>query len=496
MDNKFYITTTLPYVNADPHIGFALEIIHADIIARYHSLKGEDVFFNTGTDEHGLKIYRKAEEAGITTQAYVDEYAAKFRELKDRLNIFSDLHYIRTTDHNHKKAAQEFWKLCDQNGYIEKKFYQVKYCVGCELEKTDSELVDGKCPLHPNFEIEFIDEENYFFKFSSLQKQLLDYYEKNKNFVVPESRYLEIKNFVEAGLQDFSISRLKDKMPWGVPVPGDEDQVMYVWFDALVNYISTLGWPDNKDLFEEFWGTVAQPNAIQTAGKDNLRQQSAMWQAMLMAAGLPNSKQIVIHGFITSGGQKMSKSLGNVVAPYEVLDKLEEKGLSKDQAIDALRYFLARELPTFEDGDFTWERFIEAYNANLANGIGNLTSRILKMAANISFEMSEDINNLNLENENGVYSIPELDSYNIDKAADEIWSAIQSLDKYIQSNEPFKKAKMDLEGANKDLHYLIYHLKGIALRLQPFLPYSANQILEALNDITENNILRLFPRIE
>jgi len=229
----FYITTTLPYVNADPHIGFALELIQADVLARHFKQLGHEVVFNTGTDEHGTKIYEKAQEAGQDAQDYVDEYAAKFDQLKVALNA-EYTHFIRTTNVDHKKAAQEFWKLCEAKGDIYKKQYQVKYCVGCELEKTDSEIVEGKCPLHPTRELDLLDEENYFFKFSNYQQALLDLYEKNPDFVKPDYRLKEIRNFVAAGLNDFSISRLKEKLPWGVPVPGDEDHVMYVWFDALI----------------------------------------------------------------------------------------------------------------------------------------------------------------------------------------------------------------------------------------------------------------------
>ena len=323
MQGKFYITTTLPYVNADPHIGFAWELVQADAIARYHMSLGEEVFFNTGTDEHGLKIYRKALEEGKEPQKYVDEHAAKFKNLKQALNLSENLHFIRTTDSSHKKAAQEFWKRCLENidpetgkPDIYKDKYKTKYCVGCELEKTDSELKDGHCSIHPGMEIEIIEEENYFFRWSRYREPLLKLYEKNHDFVLPESKLNEIKNFVEAGLNDFSISRLKEKMPWGVPVPGDERHVMYVWFDALVSYISTLGWHENEENFRDFWGTKETPNGIQLAGKDQVRQQAAMWQAMLMSAELPSSKQIIIHGFITSNGEKMSKSLGNVIDPY------------------------------------------------------------------------------------------------------------------------------------------------------------------------------------
>jgi methionyl-tRNA synthetase len=324
MKNNFYITTTLPYINSEPHIGFAGEIITADVLARFHRNSGEEVFFNTGTDEHGLKIYRKAEEMKMDTQDFCDELAKKFLELKKTLNLSFD-NFIRTTDKNHIEAAQEFWKKCEANGDIYKKMYKIKYCVGCELEKTDSELVDGKCPLHPNQEIECIEEENYFFRFSKYQKKLLDLYEKNPDFVSPKKRLNEIKSFVESGLEDFSVSRMKEKMPWGIEVPGDSLHVMYVWFDALVNYISTLGWPKNKNKFEKFWP------GIQIAGKDNLRQQAAMWQAMLFSAGLPNSKRVFIRGFVTNKGEKMSKSQGNFIGVEEMIEKF---------GTDATRYLL------------------------------------------------------------------------------------------------------------------------------------------------------------
>ncbi|KKS63057.1 MAG: Methionine-tRNA ligase [Candidatus Collierbacteria bacterium GW2011_GWD2_42_50] len=297
---KYYITTTLPYVNAEPHIGFAMEIVRADVMARLHRALGDDVFFNTGTDEHGQKIYQKAVELGIDPQKYCDESAAKFSVLKEALNL-SYNSFVRTTDEHHIKAAQEFWKLCDAKGDIYKKNYKIKYCVGCELEKTDSDLVNGKCPIHPQMELEIREEENYFFRFSNYQERLLELYKNNPDFVQPDFRQNEMKIFVGGGLQDFSISRLKAKMPWGVEVPGDSEQVMFVWFDALVNYISSLGWPENKAKFKEYWP------GVQICGKDNLRQQTAMWQAMLMSAGLPTSKQIVVEGFITSGGAKMSK---------------------------------------------------------------------------------------------------------------------------------------------------------------------------------------------
>ena len=261
MKNKFYITTTLPYVNADPHIGFAMELIRADVIARFHRLEGEEVVFNTGTDEHGQKIYQKAQELNTSEQEYCDIKAEKYKKLKELLNI-SSTNFIRTTDPHHITAAKKFWQHCLDNGDIYKAKYQIKYCVGCELEKSESELTDGRCNIHPNLKLEIINEENYFFRWSKYQQPLLDLYDKNPNFVVPNFRLGEINKFVKAGLKDFSISRLKSKMPWGIEVPGDPAQVMYVWFDALINYISTLGWPKNQKKFSAFWPGYKSPVKI------------------------------------------------------------------------------------------------------------------------------------------------------------------------------------------------------------------------------------------
>jgi len=327
--NSFYITTTLPYVNAPLHIGHALEFVRADTIARYKKLTGHDVYFNTGTDEHGIKVYEKAKEKNIKVQDFVNQGLETFKEQLKMFGVSEDVHFIRTTDEHHQSAAQEFWKRVSKNGYIYKKNYEAKYCVGCESEKTNSELENNECKEHPGIKISVINEENYFFKYSAFGDKLLDFYEKNPNFIVPGFRFNEIKTFVKNELQDFSISRLKSKMPWGVPVPGDSEHVMYVWFDALTNYISTLGWPEDTKNFERYW---VNGSPTQYCGKDNTRFQGAMWQAMLMAANLPNSHQIVVNGFITGNeGVRMSKTLGNVIDPRDIV---------KEYSTDALRYFL------------------------------------------------------------------------------------------------------------------------------------------------------------
>lgn len=469
--SKFYITTTLPYVNADPHIGFALELIQADVVARYHRLKGDDVIFNTGTDEHGVKIYRKALEAGVEPQEYADKFAARFDALKEALNV-SYTSFIRTSDAHHKKSAQEFWKLCEKNGDIYKKEYKIKYCVGCELEKTDSELEDGKCPIHPTYQLETLEEENYFFRFSKYEKKLLDIYEKDSNFIVPEHRFNEIKAFFDKGLQDFSISRLKEKMPWGVPVPSDDKHVMYVWFDALTNYVSTLGWPEDKENFEAFWP------GIQVAGKDNLRQQTAMWQAMLLSAGLPTSKQVFIHGFISSEGKKMSKSIGNVVDPFEVVN---------EYGIDSLRFYLLGAIPSYDDGDFSIKRFEDFYTAHLVNGIGNLTSRITTMLERYSKQgltKSPDIFNTEVFWNEYEASI---EKFNFEETIQIINNLVSSCDTKISEEKPWEKEK-----SGQDVSELMYQLgeclRHIGLSLLPVIPSASKSILSLLGEQEFGNL--------
>lgn len=300
-EKNFYITTTLPYVNANLHIGHALEMIRADSVARHKKLSGFDVFFNTGTDEHGMKIYEKAIEVHKSPHDFVDLGFKNFKEQLRSFGISPDVNYIRTTDKKHEEGAKKFWMKVYENGYIYKKNYKTKYCVGCEEEKTDSDLENGKCRVHPNRELEIIEEENYFFAFSKFQDKLLSFYEKNPDFVIPDFRYNEVIAFVKRGLEDFSISRLKSKMPWGVDVPNDSEHVMYVWFDALTNYITTLGWgSDDESNFEKFW---ISGNPLQYCGKDNTRFQAVMWQAMLMSAGISNTNKIVVNGHITGGGR-------------------------------------------------------------------------------------------------------------------------------------------------------------------------------------------------
>ncbi len=461
--SNFYLTTTLPYVNSDPHVGFALECVQADIIVRYRRLLGHTVFFTTGTDEHGQKIYQKAKDEGRDVQEYVDHYAGQFRRLQRELNLSYDA-FIRTTDERHIKAAQELWKRCEAAGDIYKKSYTGLYCVGDEAFITEKDLVNGRCPNHPSMDPVEIQEENYFFRLSKYQNQILEYLRRD-GVIVPEWRRQEAIAFVEKGLEDFSISREVSRMSWGIPVPGDDTQVMYVWFDALTNYISTLGWPDDSEgLYKTFW---ERGETLQMAGKDQVRFQSIMWQAMLMSAGLPATDRVLYHGFITSGGQKMSKSLGNVIEPYAVIDAY---------GTDALRFFLSRHIHPVDDSDFTMERFKEAYNADLANGIGNVTARIMTLAQ---------------KNLSGPIERPEsapfpseyaeaLERYDFNTATVYIMDAVKRLDQMITDTEPFKVVKVDPAAGQALIANLARELYLVARLLYPFMPATSEAIKAAV----------------
>lgn len=482
MSKSFYITTTLPYVNADPHIGFALEILHADVLARTKrsEVGEENVFFSTGSDEHGQKIFEAAQKAGKDTQEYVDHYASTFQELREALDL-SYNHFIRTTDPHHIEAAQEMWKRCAAKGDIYEKEFEGLYCVGCERYLTERDMQDGRCIIHGT-ELVLMKEKNWFFKFSKYAELLLTYL-NNPEVVIPDWRREEAINFVKEGLEDFSISREKSRLSWGIPVPGDDTQVMYVWFDALTNYISTLGWPHSAeasrgkpDLFEKFWN---QGHTVQMAGKDQVRFQSLMWQAMLMSADIKNTDQVFYHGFINSGGQKMSKSIGNVISPYDLVKKY---------GTEATRYLLLRHVHSTEDTDVTWEKLDEWYEAGLANGLGNLTSRIMKMAeVNLPGPVDVQHSMLNTELEDAI------NRFELQNAMDQIWFKIGELDRTIQESAPFKLVKTDPEKGRETIKHLVEKLAGIGYSLAPFMPETSKRILAAIN---ANHLESgLFPRL-
>ncbi len=472
-----YITTTLPYVNAEPHIGFGYELVVADTLARYWRLLGHEVFFTTGTDEHGQKIAEKADGEGVPRQEYVDTYAAKFADLKGALNISND-NFIRTTDASHKKAAQAIWNKCAAKGDIYKKSYKGLYCVGDEMFLRESDLVNGRCPNHPNVDPVEIEEENYFFRLSKYQREL-ELYLSDTTRTLSESYRAWALQFVTAGLEDLSISRSKKRMDWGIPVPGDDDHVMYVWFDALTNYISTLGWPDDsKGDFKKFW---VDGETVQLAGKDQVRFQSIIWQAMLMSADVPTTDTICYHGFINSGGQKMSKSLGNVISPAELIARY---------GTDATRFLLLRHVHPFDDTDITWERLDEWYTADLVNGLGNLVARVMKMAET---HLQSPINKP--EDTKLVFEYTDaFSTFTLQSAIEYIWRRIGALDERITAEEPFKLVKTDPESAKDIIKELVAEVYTIAQLINPFLPSTCEIIKRAVleNKKPEN----LFNRLE
>lgn len=466
-----YLTTTLPYVNASPHMGHVLEFVQVDVLARVWRAAGSDVFFSTGTDEHGQKICEAAEEAGQTTKEYVDRYAAEFQKLKQLLNLSNDA-FIRTTNPAHIAAAQEMWRRCSANGDIYKKTYIGLYCVGCESFKMDKELVDGKCQLHPTLAPEEVAEENYFFKFSNYEKKLLHYLEKDGS-IIPEWRKTEAVAFVKGGLEDFSISREKKRLSWSIPVPDDDAQVMYVWFDALTNYISTLGWPvDEQGNFKKFW---EDGETLQVAGKDQVRFQSLMWQAMLMSAGIRTTDTVFYHGFITSGGQKMSKSLGNVINPLELVEKY---------GTDAVRYILLRHVSPTEDSDLTLDAIHDHYTAHLTNGLGNLVARVMKLAETYHPEVI-------------LFIEPDAPSlvadFKFNQALDAIWAEIRACDDFITAKEPFNLVKTHLEEGKKVIGEAVNRLQKVAFMLKPFMPSTAEKIRIAIEENKKPD--NLFPRL-
>src|SRR3989304_10154053 len=449
--NKFYVTTAIPYVNAAPHIGFALEAVQTDVLARYHRELGDDTYFLTGTDENALKNVQAAEKAGKDTKAFVAENSTRFEDLKEALNLSFD-DFIRTPEDRHVKGAQKFWEACNPDD-IYKKTYKGLYCVGCEEFKTPKELVEGKCPEHGTVPEE-VEEENYFFKLSRYQKQLEELIEKDELKIIPETRKNEVLSFIKGGLEDFSISRSKERAHnWGIPVPGDSSQVMYVWFDALTNYITALGYAQEGEKFKNYWDD--NPNRVHVIGKGILRFHAVYWPAMLLSTGLPLPTEIFVHGYLTVEGQKISKSLGNVIDPFELVEKY---------GADPLRYYLLAKFSPFEDGDFSEAKLRETYNSDVANGLGNLVSRIAKLA-----EGKEVFGHSVLVTKAGEFK----ENHRFDQALDILRSKISELDKYVNDQRPWEKSGDALE---KNLDHLVSSLLNLTFALEPFLPETAAKI--------------------
>jgi len=445
--NKFFVTTAIPYVNGPPHIGFAMELLQADVLARYNRLKKQDVFFLTGADEHGSKIVKTAKEQKIEIKKLVDKNAKKFIDLLKALNISSN-NFIRTSDQKkHWPVAQSFWKKLAEKGDIYKDTYKGLYCVGCEAFVSKKDLINNKCPEH-NKKPELLEEENYFFKLSKYIAEIKSKIKSQELKIIPKERKNEILSLLEQRTGDVSFSRPKKALPWGIPVPGDEKHIIYVWCDALINYLSG----DIKN----FW-----PANVHVIGKGILRFHAGIWPGMLLSAGLPLPKTILVHGYITSNGQKMSKSLGNVIDPFEVIKKYNA---------DATRYYLLREIPTTGDGDFSWQRFEQRYNSDLANDLGNLIRRSQNLIQNIKIKNQKfQIN-------------PELENFNFSKALEIIWQKISWANQFIDKNKLWE------DKDQKKLLELKTAIFQIGSALQPFLPETAEKILQNKKGI-------LFPRI-
>ncbi len=489
---KFYITTAIDYVNARPHIGHALEKIQADVLARYHRLKGDDVFFLTGTDEHGAKIARAAEEAGENPEEFTDTISQKFRGLKEILDLSWD-DFIRTSDHaRHWPGAQKVWAALLEKGDLYKKNYRGLYCVGHEAFVTEKDLVGGVCRDHQKAP-EVIEEENYFFRLSKYGPDIEKAITSDELKIVPATRKKEILSFIRAGLEDVSFSRPRKDLPWGIPVPNDSEHTMYVWCDALTSYLTALGYGQDDSKLKtqnsklDYW-----PADIHVIGKDILRFHAAIWPGMLLSAGLPLPRSIFVHGFITVEGQKMSKTIGNVVDPVELVKKY---------GTDPVRYFLLREIPTTEDGDFSVKKFEDRYHGDLANGIGNLVSRVATLGERISpisFDFKKDIASEIDGAAELVFKEYEahITEFRLNDALADIWQLVSSGDKYINEKKPWELKGEELQLVLVNVGYLI---GVIANLLEPFLPETAEKIRAQVRFDDSTIVFKkgdpLFPRL-
>ncbi len=480
-EKKLYITTAIPYVNAAPHIGNVLDQLYADIWARYQKQNGHEVRFQVGTDEHGNKIAAKAAEAGLNPKAFADQMVASFVDFWKKLGAeYTD--FVRTTDPHHEQSVQYIWQQLQP--YIYKGTYSGWYCVGHEAFFTDKEVqaTNGICPDHQT-PYQQVSEENYFFKTSAFTDAIKQAITSGTMQIVPEFRKNEFLELIKNGLPDVSVSRPKKSLSWGIPVPGDPEQIMYVWIDALANYITVIGYPDNP-VWQQYW-----PADIQVIGKDILRFHAGIWPAMLIGLGLPLPKKLLVHGFINISGAKISKTVGNVVDPNEVIDQY---------GLDAFRYFFARHIPTQDDGDFTWEKFEAAYNGELGNDLGNLIQRVAGMVTRYQAGVIGD----SPQTEHDMTTYHEaMERLEFNKAIDEVWDKVRGLNQYIDTVKPWEVAKnvgKDPE-AESHLGEMLAHCAGALLQigdlLVPFLPNTAAVIHQTF----ESGVVRmpegvLFPK--
>ncbi|MFH8080573.1 MAG: methionine--tRNA ligase [Candidatus Aenigmatarchaeota archaeon] len=468
--NKFYITTAIPYVNSSPHIGFALELVQTDVIARFNRMLEKNVFFLTGTDENAQKNALAAEKIGINVKELVDKNAALFEDLTKKLCI-SNNDFIRTTDvKRHWVGVKKLWELCKENGDIYKKKYSGLYCVGCEAFLTEKDLVDGLCPEHLK-KPELVEEENYFFRLSRYESELLEIIEKEKIKIIPEARKNEVLSFIEGGLEDFSVSRPKERMKgWGIPVPGDESQIIYVWFDALANYITAIGFGRDEEKFKKFW-----PADMHVIGKGIVRFHAIYWPAMLLSAKLDLPKSIFVHGYVNVEGKKMSKSLGNVIDPFEMIKKY---------GVDELRYYLMRDMPVFADGDFSEKMLIERVNNELVAKISNLFYRVTSfIEKNFDGKVPDATLEENMvelfENEFKRY-LNLMENYKLNEALISLINLSDKINKYFQEEKPWETIKEDKKRCEKSLRTSLQLTKNLWILLYPFIPHSSERALKLI----------------
>lgn len=480
MRNKFYLTTSIPYTNAAPHIGFALELVQADVFARFKRQEGFDVYFLTGTDEHGIKTARAAKALGKEPIEFANEISLEYNNLAKKLLITNNF-FIRTTDELlHKPAVLKVWKKLEENGDIYKKNYKGFYCIGCEAFIPEKDLVNGKCAIH-NKKPELVEEENYFFRLTKYLPKVKQVIESGEYEIIPTSRKNEILAIIGQGIGDVSFSRAKEKY-WGFPVPGDDSQSMYVWPDALSNYISAIGYASDSELFKKLW-----PADIHFVGKDIIKFHAIFWPAMLLSLELDIPKKLFVHGFITVGNEKMSKSVGNVIDPFKLIERY---------GVDAVRYYLLREILPTEDGDFSVEKFEKRYNSDLASGLGNLVSRVRTMA-----EAKELGESKNKELKQYIKTIEEqyckaLADFDFSGALKVIWSLISHCDKYINETKPWE----DKDGSLGVIEDLVSAISDISRLITPFLPETSEKIEKVF--LLENKKFKnpkgdsLFPRLK
>ena len=475
MSQTYYITTPIYYVNDKPHIGHAYTTLSCDVMARFKRLDGYDVTFLTGTDEHGQKVEKAAEVAGVTPQKFTDQVSQNFRDLTVKLN-FSNDDFIRTTEDRHKEACQKIWSILQENGHITLGKYEGWYSVRDETFFTETELVDGKAPT--GAPVEWVEEPSYFFNLSAWQDKLLAFYAENPDFVGPESRFNEVKSFVKGGLRDLSVSRASFK--WGVPVPNDEDHVMYVWLDALTNYVTATGWPvdganGDAEKHERLW-----PADLHMVGKDILRFHAVYWPAFLMAAGLPLPKRVFAHGWWTNEGQKISKSLGNAIDPNQ---------LAETYGLDQTRYFLMREVPFGNDGIFSVPALTQRINGDLANDLGNLSQRVLSMIfKNCDGIMPAQPEKPAAEDQALLASADALlgmvrqhiDKQAFHEALRVIWQVISNANRYVDTVAPWALKKTDPARMAEVLAVLAETIRQVAILVQPVMPDAAAKILDQL----------------